>query len=231
MLAKNCNDLGKLLTEYGENTSTPQQILTFFESKLALDTALEKISALPDNMETKSWEAYVNVGFNRINTASKLLLLLESTGKTGETVDEIIIGLSARKESIEMIDTLEKDFTVTEILRENFQGVNTDLKSLSSTLSWGYKVIDNLELQSSTLKHFLLSCEATANFLWLKQRLYHIIELHDKIKSTIIKLEAFGVFSWDNWNCIGREYSKHEQASIINKKLEDAASNIDAVLS
>ena len=145
---------------------TLADIQSFLEAKLALDDNIEKIVATPKTYLTKDWGSYISVAEHYIEMGAQLLQVLKSAGQISKSAKEIIHGLRTRKDANDIISSISGDKVISQILQGFFQGVNTDLDSLSATLSYGESVVDSQLSQRSQLKAFLLSSEASSNFYW-----------------------------------------------------------------
>jgi hypothetical protein len=221
------NSLVEFVGEYDSGEMTLSDIRTIFETKLTLDTALEKFATLP---EKSTASEYIAVVTRRVQAGSELVQLLKPVGETGTTANEVVDGLSARKDANNLIAEIAKDTVVATILQELFQGVETDVNSLTATLSWGESIIANKLLQGSSLNALLLGPEAQSNFDWAKRILQQIVDLQKKVKSKLGELAEFGAFSWDVWNSTNHEQAKDNFASSLLERIEVAAHNIKAVL-
>lgn len=245
-LAQTTNYLGEILEKYGERGSTPAAIRSFFEAKLALDDAVEKLATLPKfdsatntrastvhcwtasgwTVVATSWESYIDIVSRRLGLAAELVGLLKPAGKTDKTVDEIISGLKAKKDAASIIKDLTNDANVASVLQGLFQGLETDLESLAATSSWGEAVIGKKHIRSSSFCALILSSEATENLYWSRQKLQKMVDLRERIKERLEELGTFGTFVWDDWN---RE-EKDDFASSLLKRIEAASNKIEAVL-
>ncbi len=230
-LAHAINSLVEFVSAYSDGKGTLSDIRTIFETKLVLETALEKFAALPEQSVASDWASYIAGATRRIQAGRKLVQLLKPVSVIGKTANEVVDGLGARKEADDLIIGLSKDAAVSILLQGWFQGIETDLDSLTATLSWGESIAANKLLQSSSLNTRLLGAEASANFYWAKQRLQQVTDFQEKLRRKLGELIQFGTFSWSAWNAAGHEQPKDKFASSLLERIGSATHNIDTVLS
>ena len=229
-LANCASALAEFIGEYGGDEDTPDDILNFFEAKLALDVTLQRMSVLPEMNVVQDWPSYISTATHIIEAGASLVQILKPAGAVGETAKDIIAGLSYRRDANDLLFGIANDIAATAILQGHFQGIDTDLDCLVSTLSWGESISNNLMLRSPALHLLLLSADASSNFYWIRETLRQILDLSNAVKNKLHELTEFGSFDWDAWNSAGPGSQKADFASSLRERIEAAAKETGAVL-
>src|SRR5262249_26997555 len=205
-------------------------IRLFVQSKIAVDTSIDKFTALRGDEAATDWSSYVAIAKRRVRPGTELVRLLKPCGKAGTSAGTILDGLVAEKQATDIISGIANDSELINLLQEVFRGYDTDLESLTSTFSWSESVVGNIPIRRSSLYSLLLSSETQANLCWAKDTLQTIAGVHDKLKTTLNKLVDFGSFSWDEWTSFGGDQKKSEFGTHLSRRNQVAADNIDSVL-
>lgn len=224
-LAHAADSMVETLYEFADSNCNAAKAHEFMVAKLGLHDLLSKFTACPDRTTT-NWDEFISISAQRIGEASELVNLLKPAAILGKTSDEVISGLKSREQSAGLIHEIRNDGTIMAMLQELFEGMDTDLDSLSATLSWGEEVSRKRTLQVSPLLSFLLSENAVDNYVQARERLQNIIELHRNAQNKLNKLKDFGDFEPKNWFSEGDGY-----AHLYLKRVEFAAAKLDSVLS
>ncbi|GFO60499.1 hypothetical protein GMST_28240 [Geomonas silvestris] len=222
--------LAENLSVFGVGAATVGDLVNFVDLKVRIDAALQKFAALPEGNHVGGWEAYLSAVSARVAAAASVTSLLIRAGRDGKTTEEVTTGLIARQDAENIICGIAGDPAVTAMLGDVFEGIETDLDSLTATVAWGAKVAGNLAIRSSLLQRFLLQPEAVGNFAWAAIQLCEIVSLRDNVRGKVNELERFGTIKHNEWysSVTGKETSI--LASTVFEKVNAAASHVPAVL-
>ncbi|KAF0221142.1 MAG: superfamily I DNA/RNA [Geobacteraceae bacterium] len=224
-LAHASESLAETLSEYADSNCNTSKTRTFIVAKLELDDSLSKFAEYPDRTTTASWEEYHSIAGHRIAAAADLVNLLKPVGATGKTAKEVVTGLNSKKKSVVLIHKIRSDESIMSMLQDLFYGMDTDLESLSATLSWGEVVSKKRTIQGTPLFSFILCHNAVENFNWSKVQLQNITGNHRNLLNKLSELRDFGELEINNWNSLGDGY-----VHLLLKRIEFAVANLEAVL-
>jgi transcription elongation GreA/GreB family factor len=224
-LAHAAENLAETLSDYADSNGTVSKLRTFLVAKLDLDDSLPKFAECPDRATTASWEEYLSTSAHRISSAADLVNLLKPAGSGEKTANEVVSGLASRFKSSCLIEEIRNDEAVMSMLQDIFYGIDTDLESLSSTLSWGETISQKRAIQGTPFLSFILSQDAVETFNWSKTQLQNITETYRGFINKMDELKSLGDYEPKYWNSSGDGY-----VHLLLKRLEVAASNLEAVL-
>ena len=224
-LARSADSLAETLSDYADSNCTASEIRAFFIAKLDLDSYMSKFAECPDRASSANWEEYYSISAHHVSSAAKLVNLLESSGTAERTVKEVVTGLLSRQKSDGLIQEIQNNAAIMPIFRDMFYGIDTDLESLSATISWGEVVSRKRAIQGTPLLSFILSKNAVENFNWSQKQLQNIADCYRDFLNKINELNDFGEYDPKLWNNSGNNC-----VQLLLRRVEFAASNLEAVL-
>jgi len=226
-LSCSAKTLSDFLEEYGPQDMSPREAREFFQAKITLDALYQKFGNLPSqNVATTDWNAYISEISKGTGAGSRLVKALTNV-PAGKTVNQVISGMNARREATQVIDDLSKDHFVRGLFSDSFQGLETDIEAMASTLFWGETIVNNKLISASPLKQLLLSAGTNYNLRWVRDLFSRSFQVYEGIQEKLKELNGFGVIKWDIWNHFP---STQLFASSILNRIKIAADDVEAVL-
>ena len=220
--------LVEFIDVYSCDTNTPNDVLEVLEAKLAMDIAIEKIAVATKMKDSLEWTFYISTAESIISIAAGLVNDLKSVGAVDKTAEEIVAGLNYRHDSKGVILELAKNDAVRAILRDHFQGIDTDVDNLVSTLEWGEMIRNNLMI--SSLHRAILSSDVGSNFYRLREILQRIADFREDLKVKLNQLNEFGSLNLEEWNSFGNSSNRSDFSNSIRARVDVAAKQVDGVL-
>lgn len=224
-LSQSTASLADFIANFGSSELSTCKLIAFLESKLTADAAMMNIASMSKCNFIKTWEEYHNVASQRLTIARRLVNLLKPAGVSGTSANGILDGLQAREDCQEIIQNIQDDSTVMNILRDLFNGLDTDLDALTATAIWGASMLRSHHLCESGIFIYLMNSDVAVNYNRASQMLINVVDLSEKLRVKLCDLEEFGDFNWKEWIDLDGGI-----ASVLLKRVESAAGNIDSVL-
>jgi transcription elongation GreA/GreB family factor len=200
----------------------------FAAAKAGLDDAWGAVAPLPSWNRFDGWQALAEAAQADAGTAREILEWLAPYAKTGVSAADLFRAFAEKSEAWGMLSRLAASADVQRMLGDRFDGVNTDLDSLSQTHGWG-EAVCALDLPTSVCRS-LLSGDAR-NTLETARRLYGEIDAGCRDAKKILEdLISYGSFSWDEWQRQVRSSVSIDLPSEIRSRLESADETPGSVL-
>ena len=220
----------EFVRQYSSAETTLSNLKSFCKSKLSMDTALQKVAIILDKKPAKDWESFVLGLEQKLSTGLRLVKTLKPATSDGISVPEVILGLKYRKDANDIVKGVKNSKVVKNVVKEFFNGLETDLHSLAATLQWGESIIKNRTLDVAIKNALLCSTEALSKFNRVKDALEQIVFYFSATQSQLAELNALGDVDWDDWHSSCKSQTKYLLATDLKNRLEIAVQKTAEVL-
>jgi transcription elongation GreA/GreB family factor len=200
----------------------------FASAKAELDSAWRLVAPPALWNRTSTWAGYSDLASDCAEAAQQILERISPQIRTGGSLRSAFDAYVAEAEANAVLSQLASTGEVRRILADSYSGAATDLQMLADTHRWGEAV--SCSPLPAGLRRVLLSSN-DVEALHQARNIFRDIEVNvSHARSGIERLSEFGSFSWEQWRHAEGRLTLDDVPSAILKRLESAATNLEAVL-
>lgn len=222
--------LSESLTPYSK-TATPKIIHEFLKAKLNLDKAINDLNIQIPVNKSEDWKSFANHFYMPVTNLSNYVVAVSQTiNNPSITLKSAIDNLKKRQNADLLLLKIREKFDEVQLGGALYNGYETDLDSITATLSWGNALIKAQKITKSELLPLLFGLDFKNHLYHYKSLLDNIDEYYQLTVTTLQELNKFGNFSWQQWSGSNSTVDHKIFASLLQQKITKALANANLVL-
>ncbi len=208
--------------------NTFNQVLRFSISYIELLKSWQQLRQPADPATFNDWNSFLAQAYDDYEKLREIFAVLNNNGWGTITFAQCSAAINDDANSIAIIDMLSGSNEIQDLIGPVYDGINTDVTLIESTLAWGKSVTAaNLPIE---IQDRILSLNALTALQQAKDLLAEVNEASRIVRTTLDQLNQYGPFDWEQWQLQCRSRPGLDLPLEVRTRLQIALSDPISIL-